>query len=134
MFTFGSRGCRSLGYGNANEYIDLPRKEIIENPPLPPLPADPRTKRWFLSDTPGPLFIILGTYLYFCLYAGPRFMKDRKPFQLKSVLIWYNAIQVILSVILVWEGLEGGWRRDYSYRCQPVDYTDNPVAMRVRRR
>lgn len=65
--------------------------------------TDQRTKPWLLSDTPGPLFTILGTYLYFCLYAGPRFMKDRKPFQLKNTLIWYNAIQVLASIVLVWE-------------------------------
>lgn len=30
-------------------------------------------------------------------------MKDRKPFQLKNVLIAYNAVQVALSIVLVWE-------------------------------
>lgn len=29
------------------------------------------------------------------------------------------------------QGLEGGWRKHYNYRCQPVDYTRNPIAMRV---
>lgn len=24
-----------------------------------------------------------------------------------------------------------GWWRDYSYRCQPVDYSNNPKAIRV---
>jgi len=24
-----------------------------------------------------------------------------------------------------------GWATGYSYRCQPVDYSDNPMAMRV---
>lgn len=71
--------------------------------------SDPRTKTWLLSDTPGPLFTILVTYLYFCLYAGPRFMRDRKPFQLKNVLIWYNAIQVALSIVLVWEVRKFNW-------------------------
>lgn len=65
--------------------------------------TDPRTKPWLLSGTPGPLFTILGTYLYFCLYAGPKYMKDRKPFELKKTLIIYNVVQVILSVVLVIE-------------------------------
>ena len=119
--------CCSVGlFQISNNPIDL----II---PSSSSPLDKRTKSWLLTDTPGPLFTILGTYLYFCLYAGPRFMKDRKPFQLKNVLIWYNAIQVALSVVLVWEGLEGGWRKHYNFRCQPVDYSDNPVALRVSR-
>lgn len=64
---------------------------------------DPRTKPWLLAGSPGPLFTILVTYLYFCLYAGPRYMKNRKPFELKNTLIIYNAIQVVLSVYLVIE-------------------------------
>lgn len=65
--------------------------------------TDQRTKPWLLSGTPGPLFTILGTYLYFCLYAGPKYMKDRKPFELKNTLIIYNIVQVVLSVVLVIE-------------------------------
>ncbi|KAG5672920.1 hypothetical protein PVAND_003008 [Polypedilum vanderplanki] len=94
---------------------------------------DPRTKSWFLSNTPGPLMLILVSYLYFCLYAGPKYMKNRKPFQLKNTLIVYNFIQVIFSIVLVVEGLEGGWRKHYNFRCQPVDYSTNPIAMRMAR-
>lgn len=65
--------------------------------------SDQRTKSWFLSNSPGPLLTIIVTYLYFCLYAGPRYMKNRKPFQLKNTLIVYNVIQVVLSVVLVIE-------------------------------
>lgn len=64
---------------------------------------DQRTKSWFLSNSPGPLLTILVTYLYFCLYAGPRYMKNRKPFQLKNTLIVYNIIQVVFSIVLVIE-------------------------------
>lgn len=46
-------------------------------------------------ECPGPLFMILGAYLYFCLYAGPRYMRDRKPFELKNTLLVYNAVQVL---------------------------------------
>ncbi|KAF4516756.1 hypothetical protein B566_EDAN004595 [Ephemera danica] len=95
--------------------------------------ADPRTKSWFLMSSPGPLLTILVAYLYFCLSAGPRFMKNRKPFELRGVMIAYNAAQVIFSGYLVWEGLQGGWLHEYDYTCQPVDYSENPVAMRMAR-
>jgi hypothetical protein len=49
---------------------------------------------------PMPLLAILITYLYFCAYAGPRWMKDRKPFDLKYVLIAYNALIVMASTWL----------------------------------
>lgn len=29
------------------------------------------------------------------------------------------------------QSLMGGWLKHYSFRCQPVDYTENPVATRV---
>nr|CAD7420799.1 unnamed protein product [Timema poppensis] len=29
------------------------------------------------------------------------------------------------------EGLMSGWLKDYSYKCQPIDYSDNPIALRV---
>lgn len=25
----------------------------------------------------------------------------------------------------------GGWLNQYSYKCQPVDYSNNPTALRV---
>lgn len=64
---------------------------------------DERTKDWFLSGSLTPLIMILATYLYFCLYAGPRWMAKRKPFKLENVLIGYNAVQVLLSIVLVYE-------------------------------
>lgn len=53
--------------------------------------------------SPGPLLTILATYLYFCISAGPRYMKDRKPYDLKNIIIVYNAVQVLSSIFLVHE-------------------------------
>lgn len=64
---------------------------------------DPRTSKWLLMSSPGPLLTILATYWYFCISAGPRYMKDRKPYDLKRIIQLYNAVQVLLSVYLVWE-------------------------------
>lgn len=35
------------------------------------------------------------------------------------------------SMNYVLQGLESGWRKYYNYSCQPVDYSRNPVAVRV---
>lgn len=93
--------------------------------------SDPRTSKWLLMNSPGPLLTIVVTYLYFCAYAGPRYMKDRKPFDLKNVIILYNFVQVFMSVFLVYEAMQGGWFNGYSFTCQPVDWSDNPKAMRM---
>lgn len=39
----------------------------------------------------------------FSQVLGPKFMENRKPFELKQVLIWYNLFQVIFSCWLFHE-------------------------------
>lgn len=89
------------------------------------------TKEWFLASGPAPLAMIIASYVYFCLFAGPRYMKDKKPYELRTILVVYNFIQVLLSAYLFCEGLMSGWLYDYDYRCQPVDYSDSPKTVRV---
>ncbi|XP_065342488.1 very long chain fatty acid elongase 7 isoform X2 [Cloeon dipterum] len=95
--------------------------------------ADPRTNDWLLISSPLPGLTIIACYLIFCLKVGPKFMENRKPFQLKNTLIVYNALQVYASVWLFWEACEGAWLSTYSWRCQPVDPSTSPEAMRVAR-
>lgn len=54
-----------------------------------------------LMSNPFPVFGILAAYLYFVLHAGPKMMKNRKPMDLKWILIVYNAGQVLYSLTLV---------------------------------
>lgn len=65
--------------------------------------ADPRTNDWPLIKSPVPGLTIIGLYLYFVNSWGPRYMKDRKPYQFKNTLIIYNFIQVIISFYLFFE-------------------------------
>nr|FAA01268.1 TPA: elongation of very long chain fatty acids protein 10 [Ladona fulva] len=95
--------------------------------------SDPRTNEWPLMSSPFPGLAILGAYLYFVNRIGPKMMADRPPMGLRNVLIAYNAFQVIISAWLFYECVDGAWLRDYDLRCQPVDYSDNPKAIRVAR-
>jgi hypothetical protein len=54
-------------------------------------------------ESPFPTVIIVAVYLYLVLVLGPRLMANRKPFQLNTVLVAYNALQVIFSVAMLWE-------------------------------
>lgn len=47
--------------------------------------------------SPLPLLAILGAYLLFVLKIGPTMMENRKPMSLQSILIIYNAYQVLFS-------------------------------------
>lgn len=93
--------------------------------------SDPRTRDWFLIPSPVPGTSILIGYLYFILSWGPKHMQHRKPYQLKNILVCYNFLQVLLSFWLFYEGLDAAWLRKYSWKCQSVDYSNSPEALRV---
>lgn len=93
--------------------------------------SDPRVNDWFLMESPIPTLIMVGIYLYIVVFLGPWLMANRKPFKLKTVLVVYNAAQVLFSLAMLWEHLMSGWLLDYSYKCQPVDYSHNPTALRM---
>lgn len=57
---------------------------------------DPRMVKFpLLQNSPLPIISILGLYALLCIY-GPILMKSRKAFTLKSVMMFYNAAQIIL--------------------------------------
>ncbi|XP_025419985.1 elongation of very long chain fatty acids protein AAEL008004-like isoform X2 [Sipha flava] len=93
--------------------------------------GDPRTKDWFLMSSPLPTLCICAAYVFTVKVAGPRLMANRKPMELRNVLIVYNLFQVLFSSWLFYECMMGGWWGEYSLRCQPVDYTNKPSTIRM---
>lgn len=69
--------------------------------------SDPRIKIYPLFGPPfGPpwgLFGVVAVYIYFVKWLGPRLMRDRKPFDLRTVMILYNVFQVLLSGFTFYE-------------------------------
>jgi len=55
---------------------------------------------WPLMESPGPMLCIVGAYLIFVLKAGPKMMEKRPAFQLSTIMIGYNAFQVLFSIWL----------------------------------
>lgn len=92
--------------------------------------ADPRTTNWFFMNSPIPSTLVCTAYFIFVL-NGKRIMANREPFDIKNILIVYNFTMVILSGYLVYEFLAAGWWFDYSFGCQPVDYSFSPKAVRM---
>ncbi|KAF7988104.1 hypothetical protein HCN44_007598 [Aphidius gifuensis] len=95
--------------------------------------ADPRTKDWLFIATPWPIFGIIVTYLYFVFTIGPRLMAKRPPFKLERVMQIYNVVQIVLSGYLFYRALTLAWWNNYSYVCEPVDYSDDPIAIQIAR-
>ncbi|XP_071439196.1 very long chain fatty acid elongase 7-like, partial [Hetaerina americana] len=95
--------------------------------------VDPRTSSWPLLGSPFPALGILTAYLYFVNRIGPSLMANRPAMNLRTVLIIYNIFQVVVSTWLFYECLDGAWLWDYDLRCQPVDYSASPKALRMAR-
>lgn len=62
--------------------------------------VDPIVDSWLFMKSPLPVVTILVTYLYFVLVLGPKLMEKRKAYELKGVMIAYNAYQVLFSLWL----------------------------------
>ncbi len=118
---------------------------------------DRRVDGWLFMDSPWPTLGLCLTYVFLVKVAGPRFMRDREPYNVRNFLIVYNFCQVIFSLYIFTEVrssgfffksdyeysnniipfflnlqlLQSGWGGDYSLRCQPVDYSNNPKALRM---
>ncbi|KAH8388513.1 hypothetical protein KR093_008216 [Drosophila rubida] len=93
--------------------------------------SDSRTKDWPMMSSPFPTLAVCLTYVYLVKVLGPRLMENRKPLHLQNLLVVYNASQVVFSAWLFYECLMGGWWGAYSFRCQPVDYTDSATSRRI---
>ncbi|XP_043984630.1 ELOVL fatty acid elongase 8b isoform X1 [Gambusia affinis] len=98
---------------------------ILEN-------GDKRTDPWPLVYSPVPVTLIFLSYLCM-IWVGSRLMRNRKPFEIKIVLIVYNFAMVGLSAYMFYEFLVTSWLSNYSLLCQPVDYSTNPLPLRMAR-
>ncbi|MBN3293599.1 ELOV1 protein, partial [Polypterus senegalus] len=84
-----------------------------------------------MMQGPGLMTAILVGYVMFVLYLGPRLMANRKPFDLKGIMVVYNFAMVAFSAFIVYEFLMSGWTTDYTWRCDPIDVSDSPQALRM---
>lgn len=65
--------------------------------------SDPRVNDWFLMSSPLPTLAICLSYAYFSKVLGPKLMENRKPFDLRKVMLYYNLFEVIFSSWLFYE-------------------------------
>lgn len=92
---------------------------------------DPRADSFPLMSSVWPTVLLCLGYVYLVKVAGPRFMKDRPAYEIKGIIVAYNLFQTLFSL---W-GFSEGWKfyvsGDYSWTCQPIDYSDHPEALRA---
>ena len=61
--------------------------------------------------------------------AGPKFMENREPYEIRRVMIVYNAFQTVFSFWMFKESWAFFVSGDYSWHCQPVDYSNNDQVL-----
>nr|CAD7409888.1 unnamed protein product [Timema poppensis] len=88
--------------------------------------ADPRVKDWPLIGSPVYLLVIVALYLFFVLVAGPKFMENRRPYDLKKIIAVYNILQVLANAYLFYGTLTSGWTDKIGLGCYPIKYEDDP--------
>lgn len=93
--------------------------------------ADPRAEGFFMMSSPLPSLVICLLYVFMVEVALPRFMEQRKPLELRKLMIVYNFAMVALSGYIFMEFALSGWLAGYSLQCQPVDYSKSRQAIRM---
>ncbi|CAN7998834.1 unnamed protein product [Ixodes hexagonus] len=84
--------------------------------------GDPRTRNYPLVMNPLFVFPLILSYLYFVKVAGPKWMKNREPFEITNLIRLYNLAMVAINarflyILLKTTYLPGG---RYSLWCQGI--------------
>ncbi|XP_053206726.1 elongation of very long chain fatty acids protein 7-like [Panonychus citri] len=88
---------------------------------------------WFptLKGGPWAILCIIGCYLYFVTNLGPRLMKNREPFELRSILLVHNIIKIILySIVLILGSwcIDGGSK---ATKCELFNFDGDDLKTRI---
>ncbi|GLV46214.1 uncharacterized protein CBL_09991 [Carabus blaptoides fortunei] len=92
---------------------------------------EPRVSKWILTNSP--LWFLTTCVLYFSfIIFGRNYMKNRKPYELKKVLMVFNVFQVSLSFFIFKEVLTSAINMKYNVVCQPwTNDAANPEELRM---
>lgn len=88
----------------------------ITNPSI--VVAAPVIDSWALMGSPTQLLSIFAVYLIFVLKIGPKFMRDRKPFNLESYIRCYNIFQIVACAYFVRWGYYRGFGITDAFTCK----------------
>ncbi|XP_035735458.1 elongation of very long chain fatty acids protein AAEL008004-like [Vespa mandarinia] len=91
---------------------------------------DPRIKNWIIFS-PYTVVVILFCYFYFVFVCGPRFMKNRNPYSLKTFIKCYDIFQIMMNGFIVYKLIKGGWFTSLSIYCEPITYSTDPVKLEL---
>lgn len=74
----------------------------------------------FLIRSPTPVLVVTCAYILFVCFIGPRYMKNREPYQLKTIIRFYNLAMVFLAGVLVTKLYTAIDTFDSFWKCEKV--------------
>ncbi|XP_028404844.1 elongation of very long chain fatty acids protein 4-like [Dendronephthya gigantea] len=92
--------------------------------------ADPRTQTWAFVNSAVPSFVAIFCYLLF-VYIGPNIMKHKQALEFKGLMMIYNIATALLNVHIFVEILISTTALSYSYSCQNLVFSDDPMELRL---
>ncbi|KNC48305.1 GNS1/SUR4 family protein [Thecamonas trahens ATCC 50062] len=91
--------------------------------------GDRRTAEWWLMSSPVWGYLLCAIYL-FIIWGGKKVMMTREPFNIKYLVIVYNATMVALNgymaIVIAYNAF---FVLGYGFRCNGVDYSDRGYGM-----
>ncbi|VVC28059.1 Hypothetical protein CINCED_3A021647 [Cinara cedri] len=93
---------------------------------------DDEVDSWAFMSSPWPIISIISVYLLFILKVGPYMMKNRKPMNVKYMMLLYNAVQTLFNGWLVaWFFTTPNVINDLlNYTCHPLPRDLNQFNLR----
>lgn len=100
------------------EHWEIVKSEMVE---------DEEVDNWFLMQHQWPVILILIAYLSFVLKIGPDYMKDKKPMNLKYIMLAYNLFQTLFNAyIIAYIFSPGALTYLFQHSCTPLPREQNP--------
>jgi len=93
--------------------------------------SDPRTEQWPLIKSPVITYVSSFIYIIFAAKLGPYLMRNQEPFNLRYLLLFYNAALFYLNYHIFKELLLGMINSGYSWPCQPYTLSYDPEEIRI---
>ncbi|KAB5535949.1 hypothetical protein PHYPO_G00123750 [Pangasianodon hypophthalmus] len=93
--------------------------------------TDARVRDYPLMQSPIQMTLILLSYVFLVLYVGPRYMANRKPYNLKTPMVIYNFCMVFFNAYIVYEFMMSGWATTFTWRCDLIDVSTSPQTLRM---
>ncbi|EEC20297.1 fatty acyl-CoA elongase, putative [Ixodes scapularis] len=91
---------------------------------------DPRTADMLFVGDVRFIVVVLGLYLYIVYHGGPKFMKNREPYNLKPAIMTYNFAMVFLNAFFMVKFFQHSFvYGGYSFFCQGMTHATDKHSL-----